>query len=181
MMQMSALTRSQPAPFQPAGVSAIRSVQPQHCQRLIAARGMGGSPQQMAEMMQKMMQNPEVRTHNASGLADEQQDAINWDHHAYPHDVHAFCLMDLHLHLQMAGQLKAMQEAMKNPEIQKAYMQQMQQMQSVMQSQQLKDRMESLKNDPEFAHVFADIQKNGEPAFLAALWQMGLQHVIAAF
>lgn len=62
----------------------------------------------------------------------------------------------------MAQQLKQMQEMMKNPEVQKAYMQQMQQMQAYMQSQQLKQRMEVLKNDPEFADVFADIQKNGE-------------------
>lgn len=67
----------------------------------------------------------------------------------------------MHAHAQMAAQMKAMQEAMQNPETQKAYMAQMQQMQSMMQSQQLRERMDVLKNDPEFAAVFEDIQKNG--------------------
>ncbi|KAG2422652.1 hypothetical protein HXX76_015889 [Chlamydomonas incerta] len=73
-----------------------------------------------------------------------------------------------------AQRMQEMQEAMKRPEVQ----QQMAAMQAAMQNQALQQRMASLKDDPEFAEIFADIQKGGmqalmkyynDPAFLAKL------------
>lgn len=57
----------------------------------------------------------------------------------------------------MAAQLKAYQEAMQKPEVQ----QQMQQMQSVMGNPQLQAKLQSLRNDPEFAGFFQELQAGG--------------------
>eukprot|EP00198_Chlamydomonas_reinhardtii_P002423 XP_001691759.1 predicted protein [Chlamydomonas reinhardtii] len=73
-----------------------------------------------------------------------------------------------------AKRMQEMQEMMKRPEVQ----QQMAAMQAAMQNQALQQRMASLKDDPEFADIFADIQKGGmqalmkyynDPEFLAKL------------
>ncbi|GAX85579.1 hypothetical protein CEUSTIGMA_g12994.t1 [Chlamydomonas eustigma] len=75
---------------------------------------------------------------------------------------------------QFLQQMQKMQEALKNPDAQ----QQMVQMQSFLQNQKLQERMKTLKDDPEFADIFKDIQKNGmsammkyynDPSFLAKL------------
>ncbi|KAG2450834.1 hypothetical protein HYH02_004668 [Chlamydomonas schloesseri] len=73
-----------------------------------------------------------------------------------------------------AKRMQEMQEMMKRPEVQ----QQMAAMQAAMQNQALQQRMAALKDDPEFADIFADIQKGGmgalmkyynDPEFLAKL------------
>lgn len=51
-----------------------------------------------------------------------------------------------------------MQEAMKRPEMQ----QQMQQMMAMAQNQQMQQRMAALKEDPEMAPIFEEIQKVGD-------------------
>lgn len=57
----------------------------------------------------------------------------------------------------MQERMAAMQEAMKRPEVQ----QQMQQMMAMSQNTQLQERMKALKDDPEMAPIFEEIQKVG--------------------
>ncbi|KAK9909900.1 hypothetical protein WJX75_009203 [Coccomyxa subellipsoidea] len=63
---------------------------------------------------------------------------------------------------QVAQQMQSIQEAMKKPEIAA----QVEQMTAAMQDQQLQQRIAQLKDDPELAGMFEDIQKNGMGALM---------------
>ncbi|BDA42610.1 probable Myotrophin at C-terminar half [Coccomyxa sp. Obi] len=63
---------------------------------------------------------------------------------------------------QVAQQMQAIQEAMKKPEVAA----QVEQMTAAMQDQQLQERIAQLKDDPELAGMFEDIQKNGMSALM---------------
>ena len=72
----------------------------------------------------------------------------------------------MHACMQFMKKMQEMQEQMKKPEVQ----QQMAAMQSFMGNEQVQERLKGLKDDPEFAEMFADITKNGMGVSDAVWW-----------
>jgi hypothetical protein len=64
--------------------------------------------------------------------------------------------------LQVAKRVKAMEEAMQNPAVQR----QMAEAQAAMNNPALQQRMMELKDDPEFRDMFKEIETGGMPALM---------------